>query len=170
MTYYQRNGYTLMRRHWIILFFNYLSFTFLLIVSALLYYISIKYQVYLWYDLIMFIIFPVIFLIINYAFLKLLLKYINYYNNLIILKDSNVIVIKTSLLDTDNIEIIDLNKITKIDTLMEWIVANILSYGNLVLEQYKDRTRIFHHIYKPYRAANFIKESKSKLLEKNSKD
>ena len=159
-----------MRRHWIILFFNYLSFTFLLIVSALLYYISIKYQVYLWYDLIMFIIFPVIFLIINYAFLKLLLNYINYYNNLIILKDSNVIVIKTSLLDTDNIEIIDLNKITKIDTLMEWIVANILSYGNVVLEQYKDRTRIFHHIYKPYRAANFIKESKSKLLEKNSKD
>jgi hypothetical protein len=67
----------------------------------------------------MFIIFPVIFLIINYAFLKLLLNYINYYNNLIILKDLNVIVIKTSLLDTDNIEIIDLNKITKIDTLME---------------------------------------------------
>ena len=146
MTYYQRNGYTLMRRHWIILFFNYLSFTFLLIVSALLYYISIKYQVYLWYDLIMFIIFPVIFLIINYAFLKLLLNYINYYNNLIILKDSNVIVIKTSLLDTDNIEIIDLNKITKID----WVEYSIFiedktDFWNIKIDSWnlKAETKMF---------------------------
>lgn len=86
-----------------------------------------------------------------------------------ILKENSVIVIKTSLIDTDNIEIIDLDKITKIDTTMTWIIPNVLAYWDLVLEQFKDRTRIFHHIYKPYKLANLIKEAKSSYeKEKNS--
>jgi len=68
--------------------------------------------------LVTFVIFPVVFVFINYAFLKLILENIRYFNDLLILKENSVIVIKTSLIDTDNVEIIDLDKITKIDTTM----------------------------------------------------
>lgn len=97
-----------------------------------------------------------------------MLDYIRYYNDLIIISWHSVIVIKTSLIDTDNVEIIDLDKITKIDTIMQWVTSNILSYWKLVLEQYRDRTRTFNHIYKPYKVANSIKEAKM-FYEKNKK-
>ncbi len=169
MKYYEKDGYILVRKHWIITLFNYSKFFFFLWISFLLVYIALRFQESLWYELVTFVIFPVVFVFINYAFLKLILENIRYFNDLLILKENSVIVIKTSLIDTDNVEIIDLDKITKIDTTMTWIIPNLLAYWDLVLEQFKDRTRIFHHIYKPYRLANLIKEAKSSYeKEKNS--
>lgn len=167
MTYYEKDWYILIRRHWIIMVFNYVKFFFHLWICILLLYISIKFQDSLDHDFIKYIMFPCIFVILNYAFLRMAHEIIKYYNNLIIFKDREVIVIKTTLIDTDNVEIIDLEKVSKIDTNMQWIISNVLAYWSLILEQYRDRTRIFNHIYKPYRAANYIKELKKKLKKNN---
>lgn len=61
-------------------------------------------------------------------------------------------------MDTDNIEIVDIDKITKIDSSINWIIPNFFSFWDLVLEQNRDRTRKFNYIYKPYNAVNFIRE------------
>ncbi len=60
----------------------------------------------------------------------------------------------------DNIELIDLDKITKIDTQMNGILHNLFAYGVLVIEQNRDRVREFHHIFKPYLAVRYIKDMK----------
>lgn len=162
MSYYEKNGYILVRRHWIIMFFNYLHFLFFVWLSFLLYILAIKFQENLWHDFIKYIFFPLIFIILNYAFLKLIFEIIRYFNNLIILDKENLIVIKTSIIDTDNVEIIDLEKITKIDTSIVWVFPNILAYWDLILEQNRARTRTFNHIYKPYKIATYIRDSKIK--------
>lgn len=160
MIYYEKNGYILVKRHWIVMLFNYLEFIFFNSTAFFLYYICIKFQKNMTYELINYVFFPVIFLLINFAFFKLAFELIRYFNNLIILNKNNLIVIKTSLIDTDNVEIIDIHKITKIDTSIKWIFSNIFSYGDLILEQNRARTRIFNHIYKPYRIATYLRDIK----------
>lgn len=142
--------------------FNYLHFVFFMILSVVLYFVAIKYQQNLGSELLKYILFPMIFMILNYAFLKLIFEVIRYFNNLIILNEHNLIVIKSSIIDTDHIEIIDLEKITKIDTSIIWVFPNLLAYWDLILEQNRARTRTFNHIYKPYKIATYIRDSKKK--------
>ncbi len=63
-------------------------------------------------------------------------------------------------MDTDDIEIIDIDKITKIDSSIKWIISNIFSFWSLILEQNRDRTRNFKYIYKPYNAVKYMEEMK----------
>ncbi len=143
-----------------ILFFNYLSFLFSMFICFLLYFISVKYINIIDHTIIKYLFFPIIFLLLNYSFIKFTLRLIRYYNDLILLKQDQIIIIKTSLIDTDNIEIIDIDKITKIDSSMTWIIQNFFAFWDLILEQNRDRTRNFNYIYKPYNAVNSIKEMK----------
>lgn len=76
--------------------------------------------------------------------------------------NNQLIVIKSSLIKTDNVEIIDLNKITKLDTYIKWIIPNLIWYGNLVIEQQRDQVREFWYIPKPYKAIWYINERKQK--------
>ena len=102
--------------------------------------------------------FPVIFLTINFAFLKLIFDMIKYFNRLIVIDNHSVIVIKTSLIETDNIELIGLGKIIKIDTAMRGIFQNLFVFGDMIIEQ-ADTTRFFDSVYRPYQVANYIKEA-----------
>lgn len=165
MGYYAKYDYIMIRRHWIIMLFRFLIFfLFLFIVGALLY-ISIVFREPLWEDLVVYLLFPIIFILLNYAFLKLILYYIEYYNNLIILHKDQIIVIKSTLLEKDYVEMIDIHRITKLDTYCKWIIPNILWYGALVIEQQRDKVREFNYIPKPYKAINVLKESKRDLIK-----
>ncbi|MBT3726890.1 hypothetical protein HOG21_04230 [bacterium] len=73
-----------------------------------------------------FLIFPIVFGLVNYAFIKLILSYIKYYNNLLIVYKGQLIVIQSSLFFKDNIEFIDINKITKLDTYCRGLIPNVL--------------------------------------------
>ena len=172
MTYFSKYDYTIIRKHWIVLAFRYLKFALLLSVTWVLYYFSIKFRDTIWEEIINIFVFPAIFFLVNYAFIKILLWYIKFYNDLLIIHDRHFIVIKSSLLFKDDIEIIDVNKITKLDTYCRWLIPNILSFWNLVVEQQRDEVREMHFVPEPFKALKLLQDEKQKILNdiKNSKN
>lgn len=145
------------------MFFRYLKFSFFVFVSLIFYILAIRFTWTLWNDLVKNIILPLSFILLNYAFIKLILYYIAYYNNLLIFHENSIIVIKSTLLDTDNVEIIDLNKVTKIDAFATWIAANIFGYWTLVVEQQREKVREFFYVPKPYKAISHLKDVRDKI-------
>lgn len=140
------------------------------IFAFILYLVSLKYRLALWQEILNYVFFPLIFLLINYSFIKLILSYIRFYNDLLIISDWQIIVIKASLLFVDDIEFIDISKVTKIDTYTRWILANIIWYWNLVIEQQRDQVREFHYIPEARKALHIIKSEKEIILKKQWKD
>ncbi len=165
MTYFSKYDYIIIRRHWIILVFRYLQFALYSFVAIVLFYFSLKLVNTVWHDLVHFLFYPTVFLLINYAFIKLVLSYIKYYNNLLIIHNWQLIVIQSSLFFKDDIEFIDINKITKLDTYCRWLVPNLLWYGNLVVEQQRDEPRLFHFVPELYKALHILKEEKQRTIE-----
>lgn len=152
-----------------VLLFKYLRTMIFLILSWILFFIAIKFWKVLWDDIVYLLLFPSIFLLINYAFLKLILWYIKFYNDLLVIHDWQLIVIKSSLLFMDNIEFIDINKITKLDTYCRWLIPNVFSFWNLVVEQQRDKVREFYFIPEPFRALQILKDEKQKTIEARQK-
>jgi hypothetical protein len=151
--------------------FKYFKFFLFLLITFILYYIWVRYIDSIWHELIHVIVFPIVFLLVNYAFIKLILWYIKFYNDLLIIHDWQLIVIKSSLFFKDNIEFIDINKITKLDTYCTWFIANFFSFWTLVAEQQRDEVRKFHSVPNPFIALQLLNEEKQKLLQnmKNNK-
>jgi len=167
MNYFSKYDYTIIRRHQIILLFKYLKSLIFLLLAGLLFFICVKYPNYLWGELVYYFIFPIIFILVNYAFIKLVLSYIKFYNDLLIISNWQLIVIKASLLFKDDIEFIDINKITKIDTYCRWIISNIIWYWVLVVEQQRDQVREFHYVPNSRKALHLIKDEKVKFIDNN---
>ena len=164
MTYFSKYDYTIIRKHWIVLFFKYLKLLFFLLLTFILYYFSIHSIDTVWHELVHIFLFPAIFILVNYAFIKLILWYIKFYNDLLIIHEWQLIVIKSSLFFMDNIEFIDINKITKLDTYCRWLVSNILWFWNLVTEQQRDEVRTFHFIPDPFKALQILNEEKQRTI------
>lgn len=122
-----------------------------------------------WHELVNYFLFPLTFLFVNYAFIKLILWYIKFYNDLLIIYDWQLIVIKSSLFFVDNIEFIDINKITKSDTYCRGLIPNILWFWNLVVEQQRDEVRTFHFVSEPFTALQILNEEKQKTIEDRKK-
>ena len=119
----------------------------------------------------MYVFFPSIFLVVNYAFIKLILSYINFYNDLLIIHDWQFIVINATLFFVDDIEFIDISKISKIDTFTRWFISNIIWFWNLVIEQHREQVREFDYIPNARKALHIIKDAKDKIFEeRNEKD
>lgn len=165
MTYFSKYDYTIVRRHWIVLFFRYLKFILFLSLTLFLFYISMIFVDTVWHELIYIFFFPWIFILVNYAFIKLILGYIKYYNDILIIHKWQLIVIKSSLFFLDNIEFIDINKVTKLDTYCKWFIPNFLSYGNLVVEQQREQVRTFHFIDKPFEVLQILQDEKKRTTE-----
>ncbi len=146
--------------------FKYIKFLFFFFIAASFYFLWVFYWVELWVEVTNYIIFPLVFISLNYAFIKLILYYIRYYNNLIILYKDQIIVIKSSLLNTDNVELIDLHKITKLDTFCDWFIPNIIWYGILVVEQQRDKVREFWYVPQPHKAIWFLNEARDRISQK----
>ena len=169
MIYFSKYDYTIIRRHWILMFFRYVKFVIFLLIVSVLYYIWIKYRGSLWNEVIYTFLFPLTFLLVNYAFIKLILWYIKFYNTLLVVHDWQLIVIHSSLFYKDNIEFIDINKITKLDTYCKGFFPNIFWYWNLVTEQQRDEVRTFHFVPQPFKALQILNEEKQKITSEMKK-
>lgn len=112
----------------------------------------------LWSDIILYFLFPLNLIILNYSFWKLIQGLIFYYNDLVIFIQDKIIVVKSSLVIQDDLEIIEIWKVMKIDVQVHWFFANLLGYGNLVVEQQRDQLRILHFIPQPYEALQLLRE------------
>lgn len=162
--------YTVVRRHYILVVLRVLKFLFLLCLAFFLYVISweiINNYPDLYY--LKFIFFLFVFWTLNYAFLSLILSIIEYYFDLMIVYKDQIVSIKCSLLFRDDIEIIDAYRIMKVDGYSRGLMQNIFGFGNLIIEQQKDDSKIFHFMPKPYRILLIIQKQRDNLLAERKK-
>lgn len=64
----------------------------------------------------------------------------------------------------DDLEIIDLKKVMKVDMTRRWIFANVLGFWHMVVEQQKNDVRIFHFIPKPYIVLRNLEKRRNTLF------
>lgn len=171
MHYSTRDKYTIVKRHYVILFLRLAKFVFLLMLVGFLYWLSFifidKFDDTVSY--IHYIFFGFIFGLLNYAFFSFILSLITYYFNLIVIYKDQIVFIKCTLLFRDDIEVFDAYRIVKVDGFVRWIVANVLGFWSLVIEQQKNDVRTFHFIPKPYKILMIINKQREEVLKQRSK-
>ena len=123
----------------------------------------------IWEEIVNLFLFPATFLLINFALIKLVLWYIKFYNNLLVIHNGQLIVIETSLFFKNNIEFVDINKITKLDIFCKWVVPNLLSYWTLMVEQQSNMVKEFIYISEPFVALQLINEEKQRTIKDRKK-
>ncbi len=165
------NNCSIIKKHFILLLFSISKFIFFLLLSFIIYKIYTLVDTKLvWSNLyIKYILFFAIFVILNYSFIKFILDVIEYNNNLLIIKNDHIIILKASLILQDDIEIIDSYRVMKVDAFCRWIVSNIFWYWNLVIEQQKDDVRVFHFIPTPFKVLKILRQQKEKVLNERKK-
>jgi len=163
MSYYKLDSENciVIRRHFLYLFFDFLKFSFFIILAFFLYWFTTTYKsAFSWdLDFVKKSIFMFTFVILNYAFLKFILSLINYHNNIIIIHEKKISIIRSTLILKDDMEAIDPMTIKKIDSVSRGIIWNTLGYWNLVIEQ-MDHMRTFHFIPHPEDLIHILREQK----------
>lgn len=153
-------NYTIVTKHFVYFFYLVAKFLFLIIIAAALFVSLLIFRADLGKnEIVSYVFFPVIFLLINYSFIQLILGIIRYYNNLVIIVRDKFIIIHSSLMLQEDLEIMDLGKVMKIDVVCHGLFANIFGYGHLVMEQQKDEVRTIHFIPKPYKVWQILREN-----------
>lgn len=163
MGYIDHKEYALIKQHSIMLLYYLVKFIFFIIITASLSIFLYFFKDKIWAEITDFFFFPLILCLLTYAFIKLVLGLIIYYNNLVIFLHDKIIILKSSLFLLDDVEIIDVSKIMKIDVQIHWFFANLLWYGNLVVEQQRDELLILRFIPSPYKALQLLREKTSYL-------
>lgn len=87
---------------------------------------------------------------------------------MIVYKDQ-IVSIKCSLLFRDDIEIIDAYRIMKVDGYSRGLMQNIFGFWNLIIEQQKDDSKVYHFMPKPYRILLIIQKQRDNLLAERKK-
>lgn len=164
-----RFDYTIIKRHWIVIFAKLIKAFFFLFIALIFYYWAITYYDILWQEFVLYIILPIIWIILNYSFIKIFETFLQYYNEVLIIHWDQIIIIRSSLFLMDDIEIIDSYRVMKFDSYADWFWANLLGYWHIVLEQQKDNVRIFHFVPQPYRVISILKEQRDKILNDRRK-
>lgn len=136
-----------------------------LLLALIIYVVSMKFQSSISTEILHIFLYPAIFLLVNYAGFKMILWYIKYYNDLLIIYDGQLIVVRSSLLFKDYLEFIDINKITKLDMYCKWFWPNVLGFWTIVAEQQRDQVREFYFVPKPFKAIHILNEEKQRTIE-----
>ncbi|HBB27152.1 TPA: hypothetical protein DCZ36_01485 [Candidatus Gracilibacteria bacterium] len=155
-------NYTIITRHFIYFLYLVAKFLFLIVIVGILFASLLVYKQDLnkdASDMVNYVFFPVIFLLVNYGFIQLILGIIRYYNRLVIIVRDKFIILNSSLILQEDLEIMDLGKVMKIDVECHGLFANIFGYGHLIMEQQKDEVRTIHFIPHPYKVWQILREN-----------
>ena len=169
MSYYSKDWYTIVRKHWVIAFFFLLKTVLILIATMLLYIFTLTKKEELGEDIVIYLLAPIIFVFFNYALIKLALWIIEYFSYLFIIYKDQIFIINSSLILRDDIEIIDCIKIIKLDAYSRWLPANLLWYWIVAIEQQRNEIREFRFMPKPYKLLEKLKEQREYVLESKKK-
>ena len=162
MNIWAEENYTIVTKHFIYFLYLVAKFLFLLVIAGMLFASLVIYKEDFAKDtseIVKYVFFPVIFLLVNYGFIQLILWIIRYYNNLVIIVRDKFIIIHSSLMLREDLEIMDLGKVMKIDVVCHGILASIFWYGHLVMEQQKDEVRTIRFIPHPYKVCQILREN-----------
>ncbi|EKE27353.1 MAG: hypothetical protein ACD_3C00223G0030 [uncultured bacterium (gcode 4)] len=99
----------------------------------------------------------------NFIAFALILDIIAHFNNLIYINDSHIYIIRSWLLFREDIEIIELRKVTKVSIVCQWLLSNMLSYWKIMIEMQRAETKPLFHIPEPYRVMTNIRNKMDKM-------
>lgn len=169
MWYIDQKECVIIKKHSIMIFYNIAKFFFLMLITSLLFSVSYYYKESFGNDIIHYFLLPSTLALVNYAFFKFIFALVYYYNDLVIFIKDKIIVIKSTLFLQDDLEIVDISKVMKIDVQCHWFLANFIGYGNLVIEQ-QNQVRTLHFVPKPYKALELLREKTTYLHIKEWND
>lgn len=155
--------YILFRRHPIYLFYATARFLFFLFACGVFGYFMWLYSEDIPDTVEYVIMFPIIFILANYAFFRLILAIVKYENKLLILADDKLVIVNCTLILQDDIEVMNLYRIMKIDVERHGLLAMFFGYGTLIMEQQKNDVRSFHFIAEPFETLRILNEHIVKL-------
>ena len=95
---------------------------------------------------------------INIIWFSFIIDIVWHYNNLILIDSTNMIILQNWLLFREDIEIIWIDQITKVNVICQWFLPNACSYGKLIIEQQRTETRPLFFIPQPYIILNEIRD------------
>lgn len=148
--------YKIYHRHGILMFFMIFKFIFLLAPLWLLMWIFYEYKVMFSSDFSNYILLPTLIITVNYLFVQIILNLVDFYGRIILVSHESVIIIHTSLILIDDIEFMNIKSILKVDVEKHGLLASMLDYGHIVLEQRNDLRRI-HYLGQPHDIYQVIK-------------
>jgi hypothetical protein len=161
MAFFEEKEYVIITKHYIIAIIWIIKLIFFICIVAFLTFFCYNYKHLIWDYIVMYFMLPIILFILNYSFFKLILWFIFYYNNFILFLKNKIIILKSSLFMIDNLEIINIAKVTKIDVKMHGILKAILKYWDIIIEQQRDEVRILRFMPNPYKALKILSETSS---------
>lgn len=167
--YFEHNWNTIVRKHWVLALLYLVKFIFVFILACILFYVATSYRESLWEEVVLYIFFPLIFILVNYSFFKLILAMIEFYNYLFIISWDQIFVINASLIMRNDIEVIDAFKIIKLDAYSRWFISNVFSYGRITIELQTKEERIFRFMPHPYTLLKYLQEQREEVLENRKK-
>ncbi|MDD3119966.1 MAG: hypothetical protein PHF46_00985 [Candidatus Gracilibacteria bacterium] len=157
MSYIEGEGYDIIKKHYIMLVYTFAKFLFLSAITGVIFYICFKYKNDVPDNIKYTLIIPVIVALLNYSFLKLLFGLIYYNNNLIVILKDKIYIIHSTLILKDDVEMMDMYKVMKVDVLCHGLLSNVLKYGHLLIEQQTNDARTLHFIPDPFEALEKLK-------------
>lgn len=169
MWYFSQDGYSVVKKHYILFVLYFIKFFFFSIIALLIGYIWITYREVIWEDIITYIFLPLILVLVNYSFFKLILWMIEYFNYLFIIHKDQIFIINTSLIMRNDIEVIDSFKIVKLDAYSRWFFSNLLSFWEIIIETQTKEERVFHFMPRPYQLLEILKRQRQDVLEERKK-
>lgn len=167
--YFEHNWNTIVRKHWVLALLYLIKFVLIFVLACILFYIAMKYKEALGQEVVLYIFFPLVFILVNYSFLRLILWMIEYFNYLFVISWDQIFIINSSLILRNDIEVIDSFKIIKLDAFSRGFFANLLLFWKVTIELQTKEERVFHFIPRPYKLLDCLKDQREKVLENRKK-
>lgn len=169
MSYFSKDGYSIIKKHYVLLIMYFLKFSFFLLVALLIGYIGITYRKMIGDDIVNYIFFPLVFVLVNYSFFKFIFGAIEYFNYLFIIHNDQIFIINSSLILRNDIEVVDAFKIVKLDAYSRWFFSNLFGFWRIIMETQTKEERVFRFMPKPYKLLDILKQQRQTVLEERKK-
>lgn len=165
MSYFEKDWYTIVRKHYFIFLFFLFKFLFFLVITWVIFGITFYYHEFFPDNVRDYLFLPIILFLLNYAFIKLILNLIEYYNYLFIIFKDQIYIINASLIFRNDIEVIDAFKIIKIDAFCRWFIANLFWFWYITIELQTREERTFRFMPDPYILLEKLKVQREEVLK-----
>lgn len=169
MSYFSKEDYSIIKKHYIILILYFIKFSFFLLIALVIWIVAIHYREALWEDIVNYVFFPLVLILVNYSFFKFISWAIEYYNYLFIIHKDQIFIINTSLILRNDIEVVDAFKIVKLDAYSRWFFSNLLWFWKIIIETQTKEERVFRFMPKPYKLLEILKKQRKTVLEERKK-
>lgn len=163
------NKNIIINKHWILLVFYLIRFVCIILLALFLSFLGYFYFDEIGKEIVLYIIYPVVFLLINYSFFRLIFALIEYYHYLFIISWEQIFVINATFLLRDDIEVIESFKINKLDVFCRGFFANIFTFGKMMIELQTKEVRVFRFMPKPYEILHHLQKQRDIVLENRQK-